>query len=95
MGKIQKKHMGDDVVVISTCDGNESNMEGSGRDRNSDLDGEDDLVIDDLDTAHHNKGASTFEFESSGNRESEGETEEDLLADYEREQQRKQHSGMV
>ena len=42
-------------------------------------------MIDDLDNTHHNEGVSTSEVESSGNKESKGETDEDLLSDYERE----------
>ena len=59
------------------------------------MDSEDDLVIDDLENTHHDESASTSKTESSGNEESEGETDEDLLSDYEREERRKQHSGMV
>ena len=83
----------DNVVVSLTCDGDESNTEGSGS--NSDLDSEDDLVIDDLENTHHDEGASTSEIESSGREEREGGTDDDLLSDYEREEQRKQHSEMV
>ena len=52
-------------------------------------------MIDDLENTHHDESASTSKTESSGNEESEGETDEDLLSDYEREERRKQHSGMV
>ena len=83
----------DNVVVSLTCDGDECNTEGSGS--NSDLDSEDDLVIDDLENTHHDEGASTSEIESSGREEREGGTDDDLLSDYEREEQRKQHSEMV
>ena len=83
----------DNVVVSLTCDGDESNTEGSGS--NSDLGSEDDLVIDDLENTHHDEGASTSEIESSGREEREGGTDDDLLSDYEREEQRKQHSEMV
>ena len=68
-------------------------MEGSGWD--SDLDSEEDLVIDELENTHHDEGASTSEIKSSRNEESEGETDENLLSDYEREERRKQLSGMV
>ena len=51
-------------------------------------------MIDDLENTHHDESASTSKTESSGNEESEGETDEDL-SDYEREERRKQHSGMV
>ena len=80
-------------MVSLTCDGDECNTEGSGS--NSDLDSEDDLVIDDLENTHHDEGASTSEIESSGREEREGGTDDDLLSDYEREEQRKQHSEMV
>ena len=83
----------DNVVVSLTCDGDESNTEGSGS--NSDLDSEDDLVIDDLENTHHDEGASTSEIESSGREEREGGADDDLLSDYEREEQRKQHAEMV
>ena len=79
-------------MVSLTCDGDESNTEGSGR--NSDLDSEDDLVIDDLENTHHDEGASTCEIESSGREEREVVTDGDLLSDYEREERRKQHSEM-
>ena len=82
----------DNVVVSLTCDGDESNTEGSGS--NSDLDSEDDLVIDDLENTHHDEGASTCEIESSGREEREVGTDDDLLSDYEREERRKQHSEM-
>ena len=59
------------------------------------MDSEDDLVIDELENKHHDKGASTSEIKSSGNEESEGEADENLLSDYEREERRKQLSGMV
>ena len=72
-------------VAILTCDGDESSTEGSGSDSDSNLDSEDHLVIDDLDNTHHNEGVTTSELESSGNKESKGETDEDLLSDYERE----------
>ena len=42
-------------------------------------------MIDDLDNTHRNEDVSTFELENSGNKESKGETDEDLLSDYERE----------
>ena len=84
MNKRRKKQIDNDVVVSLTCDGDESNTEGSGSD--SDLDNEDNLVIDDLENTHHDEGASSSEIESSGNEESEGETGEDLLSDYEREE---------
>ena len=87
------KKQTDNVVISLTCDGDESNTEGSGS--NSDLDSEDDLVIDDLENTHHDEGASTSEIESSGREEREGGTDDDLLSDYEREEQRKQHSEMV
>ena len=93
MKKRRKKQIDNDVLVSLTCDDDESNTEGSGSD--NDLDSEDDLVIDDLQNAHHDEGASTSEIESRGNEESEGETDEDLLSDYEREERRKQRSGMV
>ena len=67
--------MDDDVVVILTCDGDKSSTEGSGGDSDSDLDSEDDLVIDDLENTHHDEGSSTSEIESCGNEESEGETD--------------------
>ena len=82
----------DNVVVSLTCDGDECNTEGSGS--NSDLDSEDDLVIDDLENTHHDEGASTCEIESSGREEREVGTDDDLLSDYEREERRKQHSEM-
>ena len=93
MSKRQKKQIDNDVVVSLTYDGDEINTEGSGS--NSDLDSEDDLVTDDLENTHHDEGVSTSEIESSGIEESEGETDKDLLSDYEREERRKQHSGMV
>ena len=93
MNKRRKKQIDNDVVVSLTCDGDESNTEGSGS--NSDLGSEDDLVIDDLENTHHDEGASTSEIESSGREEREGGTDDDLLSDYEREEQRKQHSEMV
>ena len=51
MRKRRKKQIDNDVVVSLTCDGDESTTEGRGSD--SDLDSEDDLVIDDLENAHH------------------------------------------
>ena len=92
MNKRRKKQIDNDVVVSLTCDGDESNTEGSGS--NSDLDSEDDLVIDDLENTHHDEGASTCEIESSGREEREVGTDDDLLSDYEREERRKQHSEM-
>ena len=58
------------------------------------MDSEDDLVIDELENTHHDEGASTSEIKSSGNEESEVETDENVLSDYERER-RKQLFGMV
>ena len=84
MNKRRKKQIDNDVVVSLTCDGDESNTEGSGS--NSDLDSEDDLVIDDLENTHHDEGASTSEIESSGREEREGGADDDLLSDYEREE---------
>ena len=80
--------MDNDVVVILTCESDESNTEGSGNDSDSDLDNKDDLVIDDLENKHRDEGANSSEIENSGNQESEGETDEDLLSDYEREERR-------
>ena len=97
MSKRRKKHIDNNVVVGLTCDGDKSNTEDNGNDSDldSDWDSEDNLMIGDLQNAHHDKGANTSEIEDSGNKESEGKADEDLLSDYEREKRRKQRSGMV
>ena len=51
--------MDNDVVVILTCESDESNTEGSGSDSDSDLDSKDDLVIDDLENKHRDEGANS------------------------------------
>ena len=59
--------MDNDVVVILTCESDESNTEGSGSDSDSDLNSKDDLMIDDLENKHRDKGANSSEIENSGN----------------------------